>query len=81
MPFRDDFRSRANREPTLRAIVDTLLAVMLRSEVTGSDVVRCAVLACQEYAEKYHTPMIVRLEQPSKNLGEPFRPFLVGDDD
>jgi hypothetical protein len=58
----DGYRRRNRDNPQLRAITDMLVSQLVTSEVTAHDVIRCAVLACQLYAEQYGAPVVVRLE-------------------
>ena len=59
----DPFRTRALNDARLRTITHLLLGQLVEGEVTAHDIARCAVLAAQLYAERFHAPLVLRIEE------------------
>ncbi len=56
-----DFRERYQREPMLHNLVETMVGVLERQEMTAPDLARAAVLATQLYAEQYGARVVVSI--------------------
>lgn len=59
-----DIQTRYHHDPVLRALVDTMLGMLMKDAITSHDLARCAVYAAEQHARiGVHQATIILVDQ------------------